>query len=1494
MGSFFYGFFLTLLNLILIFTATGNAYQRFDGWFNNPINPGLTRAGVPMLFPLPTAYEDMTYLPSGSERPNARSLSNDLFTGKTGLPSNNNWTSLFAHFGKFVSMEISHTLDSACPTEILRVPILGSDPDFDDNATIEDHIPYERIAYDVHSGLSPNNPRRQVNLATSLIDASVVYGNSEVWANALRDWYTGKLKSSDQIAQFPAMNEYRLPIGSFPFSNSDIYPDPTKYWQFGDPSSHENPALLTLSVLFFRWHNFLVKQTADASLSKEDLFYKARSKVIATLQKIILYDWLPLVLNETIEPYKGYNPNVDPGLSSLYDAVAMNYYLTLIPPILMPRNKKCEHLQTIRLCGCFWNSQVYLTNESHSFDSIILGMVSQFAEQDDMVVSSDFKGKYFGTMSYSRQDCIVQTIMKGRDLGLPDYNSARVALGMDKIKSWNNINPKMFKRHPQLLQKFKLMHNNSLNNIDIFTGAMMETTETGPGEFIKKLTKDQFLRIRNGDRFWFENNLNGMFTDKEIQEIKSITLKDIIVNVTNINQNTLQDNVFIWHQGDSCEPITYNMSFLKPCPSLKEFDFFVGSEVSFIASWVVAGIIPGVCILFMCLLKQYRIKLYRAFLEDTKTFKKSFRRSYHHRNNIHKAYEWIEYPESFNKVDINFNSMKGSLDLTSGNKILRSVSFNNMEVVDVSLTTDKKRTFLLLKVPKEYDLILEFINDFDRCEFSKELEQVMSKTKTVKWFYIRQKELMKSAVTRKKRTKMLEAFLKSVFSEAFHLDYDPSLDHVEFKQTKELLEFEMTKAEFAESLALKIDSDFVEKMFMQADSDKNNYISIKEFINIVVLFTKGTCQDKLRMLFRMYDLDSNDSLNKLQLTRMFQSLLEMSQSKLNETELNSLMDSMIKETGLEGKTEFNFEDFCHILSPQMDKLWNCTIDWKAPKACFPAKKNLSEIKVDSIKKDPNADNKLYSNFTAFEKYSPFRSKLKHLRHFLENNKQHIFFIILFYAITCGLFAERFYYYTVEREKSGLRQIMSYGLSVTRGAAAGMSFTYSLLLITMCRNFITFLRGTFLNLYIPFDSHVAFHKIVAWTALAFTAFHVVGYGFNFYHIAMQPTKIFCVFKSIHFRTDFMPKFYWWLFGNLTGMTGVLLTILIIVIYIFATQMSRRYIFKAFWLTHKLIIPLYILAVLHGSSVLVQKPMFWCYFIGPVIAFVIDKMISLSRKRTEISVVRAEKLPSDVSFLEFKRPTNFEYKSGQWVRIACDSLGKNEFHPFTLTSAPHEDTLSAHIRALGPWTSKIREIFNPENLKEQPYPKLYVDGPYGAGQQDWYRFDVSILVGAGIGVTPYAAILKDFVHMNAMKNTYKIKCQKVHFIWVTGSHRHFEWLIDILQEVEQIDTKGIVSIDIFITKFFQHYDLRTAMLYICEEYFQKHSGGRSVFTGLKAKTHFGRPQLGAMMKSIHQENPHVRTVGVFSCGPPGMTKSVEAACNDASKSTKALFKHHFENF
>lgn len=98
------------------------------------------------------------------------------------------------------------------------------------------------------------------------------------------------------------------------------------------------------------------------------------------------------------------------------------------------------------------------------------------------------------------------------------------------------------------------------------------------------------------------------------------------------------------------------------------------------------------------------------------------------------------------------------------------------------------------------------------------------------------------------------------------------------------------------------------------------------------------------------------------------------------------------------------------------------------------------------------------------------------------------------------------------------------------------------------------------------------------------------------------------------------------SHFAGFTGVLLVVCICIIYVYATQTARRLIFNGFWLTHKLIVVMYILTILHGASCIVQKPMFFVYFIGPAIIFTVDKMISMSRKKTELNVIRAEKLPS----------------------------------------------------------------------------------------------------------------------------------------------------------------------------------------------------------------------------------------------------------------------------
>jgi dual oxidase len=90
------------------------------------------------------------------------------------------------------------------------------------------------------------------------------------------------------------------------------------------------------------------------------------------------------------------------------------------------------------------------------------------------------------------------------------------------------------------------------------------------------------------------------------------------------------------------------------------------------------------------------------------------------------------------------------------------------------------------------------------------------------------------------------------------------------------------QVEFAEALAVKPDSLFAEQMFAIIDHDGNGYISFRELLNTVLLFAQGavpyngfkyrlselvylslgTFEDKLQMMFSIYDVDRNGSLSR--------------------------------------------------------------------------------------------------------------------------------------------------------------------------------------------------------------------------------------------------------------------------------------------------------------------------------------------------------------------------------------------------------------------------------------------------------------------------------------------------------------------------------------------------------------------------------------------------------------------------------------------------------
>lgn len=146
--------------------------------------------------------------------------------------------------------------------------------------------------------------------------------------------------------------------------------------------------------------------------------------------------------------------------------------------------------------------------EDSSVEEFAMGLISQVAEREDNFLISDIRNNLFGPKEHSLRDLGALNIMRGRDNGLPDYNTVRAYLGLSIRHSWNEINPELFQQNPELLHKLMEIYSNNLENVDVYVGGMLESTN-GPGELFTVVIKDQFLRLRDADRFWFENEKNG-------------------------------------------------------------------------------------------------------------------------------------------------------------------------------------------------------------------------------------------------------------------------------------------------------------------------------------------------------------------------------------------------------------------------------------------------------------------------------------------------------------------------------------------------------------------------------------------------------------------------------------------------------------------------------------------------------------------------------------------------------------------------------------------------------------------------------------------------------------------------------------------------------------------------------------------------------------------------------------------------------------------------
>ena len=217
----------------------------------------------------------------------------------------------------------------------------------------------------------------------------------------------------------------------------------------------------------------------------------------------------------------------------------------------------------------------------------------------------------------------------------------------------------------------------------------------------------------------------------------------------------------------------------------------------------------------------------------------------------------------------------------------------------------------------------------------------------------------------------------------------------------------------------------------------------------------------------------------------------------------------------------------------------------------------------------------------------------------------------------------------------------------------------------------------------------------------------------------------------------------------------------------------------------------------------------------------------------------------------------------------------------------------MRITGDWTRKAASLLGvydkTVDLRNIKLPTLRIDGPYGAPAEDMHDFSVAVLVGAGIGVTPAASLLKSIWYKYFRNSDMKLK--KLYFFWQNRDKESFAWFQSLLASLEDTVPKSFLEIHTYLTGQLGVDEIENIML--------NKDDDCDPITELQTQTHFGRPKWANVMASIRANilksypNENRIVVPIFFCGPKPLAKIVgEEAAKCSTPQVQCVIRK--ENF
>lgn len=494
-----------------------------DGVDPSRANPAWGAAGIQLRRWARARYDDGWSTPAQRLRPNPRAVSQIVNREDAAIPNALGASSFLWQWGQF----LDHDLDlTEAGGEAFDIPVPAGDPLFDPTGAGTAGIGFFRSVHDPSTGIALVGPRQQVNLVTAYIDASNVYGSDMRRAQALRaPDGSGRLRTS--AGDLLPFNEDGLPNGGG---------DSPGLFLAGDVRANEQIGLTAMHTLFVREHNRLADllRTVNPYWSGERVYQYARMLVCAELQAITYRELLPLLLGPgALEPYRGYRGEVDPSIANVFSTAAFRIGHSMLNPRLLRLRADGAPVPQgpLPLEDAFFRPS--LLQAPGALEALLRGFAAQRARAIDPYVTDAVRNFLFGAPGAGGFDLAALNIQRGRDHGLPDYNTLRTELGLAPKTSFAAIGA-----DPEVQRRLEAAYG-SLDNIDPWVGGLAEDRLHGAlvGELVFTVLKKQFERLRDGDPYWYERNLD----EATRAYVESLTLGAIIRMNTEIGEELPMD-----------------------------------------------------------------------------------------------------------------------------------------------------------------------------------------------------------------------------------------------------------------------------------------------------------------------------------------------------------------------------------------------------------------------------------------------------------------------------------------------------------------------------------------------------------------------------------------------------------------------------------------------------------------------------------------------------------------------------------------------------------------------------------------------------------------------------------------------------------------------------------------------------------------------------------------------------------------------------------------